>query len=344
MNYIETLIAFCGIILLVSLIITTVNQMIISLFNLRGRNLKWGLKLLFNEIKPEVSATIDLAVNKILKYPLISKTKYRLAPVIRLEELNKLIVKFSKLAVSDQITEKELKYFKSLVLIKKEITDWFDNAGDRMSERFALYSRYITIGVAAILAISFQMDSIYIFKSILKDQELKNALIIQAESLLENQSGLTEQWNLYQVSLDSLGKEMDMEYYSPIPVFSSKASAESWLITQLQISGKNADSLLVRFNNLSASINRERLIYLDEQLSSLRAKLLNTMPELFTMKYGWNMNEWLLSKYFGILISIILLSLGAPFWFNALKNLVNLRSKVMQSEEKERTERRQTTN
>jgi hypothetical protein len=41
----------------------------------------------------------------------------------------------------------------------------------------------------------------------------------------------------------------------------------------------------------------------------------------------------------GALISIVLMSLGAPFWFNTLKNLVNLRSIVAKREEDERTEK-----
>jgi len=39
---------------------------------------------------------------------------------------------------------------------------------------------------------------------------------------------------------------------------------------------------------------------------------------------------------FGMLLSVVLLSLGAPFWFTALKNLTGLRSVVARKEEQER--------
>jgi hypothetical protein len=42
----------------------------------------------------------------------------------------------------------------------------------------------------------------------------------------------------------------------------------------------------------------------------------------------------------GVLLSAALLSLGAPFWFNALKQLSSLRSIVANKEENERDERR----
>jgi hypothetical protein len=50
---------------------------------------------------------------------------------------------------------------------------------------------------------------------------------------------------------------------------------------------------------------------------------------------------WEFSKILGILITIILLSLGAPFWFNVLKNLTNLRTRLMQNEEQERLKRQE---
>ena len=45
---------------------------------------------------------------------------------------------------------------------------------------------------------------------------------------------------------------------------------------------------------------------------------------------GWNAAHW-----FGVLFSVGLLSLGAPFWYNALKNLTSLRSAVAQIISKE---------
>jgi hypothetical protein len=44
----------------------------------------------------------------------------------------------------------------------------------------------------------------------------------------------------------------------------------------------------------------------------------------------------------GIALSALLLSLGAPFWYNALKNLVKLRSALANKEEQQRQERQST--
>jgi hypothetical protein len=59
----------------------------------------------------------------------------------------------------------------------------------------------------------------------------------------------------------------------------------------------------------------------------------NTGFELFPDSRGrWNTGRRSYKGHLvGILFSVALLSLGAPFWYNTLKNLVNLRSQVAQN-------------
>jgi hypothetical protein len=44
-------------------------------------------------------------------------------------------------------------------------------------------------------------------------------------------------------------------------------------------------------------------------------------------------------KFLGILLTSMLLSLGAPFWYNALKNLIRLRSLIAQKDDDQRLNR-----
>jgi hypothetical protein len=55
-------------------------------------------------------------------------------------------------------------------------------------------------------------------------------------------------------------------------------------------------------------------------------------------KARWDPDNWLL-KVIGILLSAVLLSLGAPFWYNALQNLVRLRSILASKDDQQRQER-----
>jgi hypothetical protein len=55
----------------------------------------------------------------------------------------------------------------------------------------------------------------------------------------------------------------------------------------------------------------------------------------------WSAENWPL-KLLGILLTAMLLSLGAPFWYNALKNLVRLRSLIASKDDSQRVERQST--
>ena len=52
----------------------------------------------------------------------------------------------------------------------------------------------------------------------------------------------------------------------------------------------------------------------------------------------WGEGDWM-SKLLGILVTAMLLSLGAPFWYNALKNLIRLRSLIAQKDDNQRLSR-----
>ena len=101
MQYLEMLIAFSGVILLASLMVTLITQLVVAAANLRGKNLVWGLKLLMNNIVQQEGETVDTLLQKIVDYPLVART-YRLfkleitrtAQVIRREEFIQLLEKY----------------------------------------------------------------------------------------------------------------------------------------------------------------------------------------------------------------------------------------------------------
>jgi hypothetical protein len=49
-------------------------------------------------------------------------------------------------------------------------------------------------------------------------------------------------------------------------------------------------------------------------------------PSIWSNFFGWDLWGWFFKKIFGLSITIFAISLGAPFWFDLLKNLINLRS------------------
>jgi len=52
----------------------------------------------------------------------------------------------------------------------------------------------------------------------------------------------------------------------------------------------------------------------------------------------WTADNWAM-KLMGIVLTALLLSLGAPFWYNALQNLIRLRSVIASKDDQQRDER-----
>ena len=96
LTHLDALVSLCVVLLLGSLLVTVITQIVISVFNLRGRNLFWGINRLLHELQPGMKDEIDEIVDKLLTFPLIAKSKKRYATVIRVEELSKLLLKFSE--------------------------------------------------------------------------------------------------------------------------------------------------------------------------------------------------------------------------------------------------------
>ena len=99
LDSIDTLIGFALIFTVVSLLITIFVQIVVSLLNLRGRNLAWGVAEAFEAIAPELKAEVgkqgkNLA-DHLLKDPLLSGSQFLdhvgTAKAVRAEELFDLL-------------------------------------------------------------------------------------------------------------------------------------------------------------------------------------------------------------------------------------------------------------
>jgi hypothetical protein len=87
-----------------------------------------------------------------------------------------------------------------------------------------------------------------------------------------------------------------------------------------------ADKLLLAFGRLVQEKSREKFNQARNQFADVTDAFSKTrfqlMPDPYPGPGEWS---WPLPHLLGILASAALLSLGAPFWFNVLKSLANLR-------------------
>ena len=127
-----------------------------------------------------------------------------------------------------------------------------------------------------------------------------------------------------------------------VPSFRTLADAEKWLSDDLkddvkaqrkqELIGKYKGMVLTALGRKIGDINRT-LKETGIQLVPEHAKI--TGPVEFA-KFLFDFKSK--RNFLGILLTAGLLALGAPFWYNALKNLVNLRPMVAQRQDQQKKE------
>jgi hypothetical protein len=390
--HLDALIAFVGVILLASLIVTALTQMAIALFNLRGRNLIWGLKRLVVQIEPSLAEDADAVVRKILTNPLISSggelkgfwARFRRLPsVVRREEFSHLLVKLAEskdvdefgkeavqglraLAAVDPEELKKIKKqldalpadwraavanelkkasvfafdrFKAARLKIMELEAWFDRISDRMSQQFSRNSKIISVGLAVLVVVFFRLDSIQLLKRVYTDQELRARLVASVDYIRDMGAAVLEGASLYDEAFKVLQGKVNGLTMPTQPIHSND-DAVLWLKSNPP-EGITEEKLLKEYDAALTEAIQAKLGTLGDMLATSRTVLNKMGLEIFGEGHVFRgmVSSW--QSVLGRIISIILLSLGAPFWFNMLKNLTNLRTRLMQNEEKERLKRQE---
>src|SRR5436190_17870900 len=102
LEHFDTVIGFVVILSGVSLLVTTLIQMVSALFGLRGSNLRWGIETLLTQLDPNLEAHAAEISREVLHHPLISDStfsgfrlkllqRWRFASAIRKDELIEIL-------------------------------------------------------------------------------------------------------------------------------------------------------------------------------------------------------------------------------------------------------------
>jgi hypothetical protein len=315
----DILIGVTTVLLLFSMAVTLITQTVTTILQRRGKHLLSGLADLMQQLGiPDRSCAEKIAAT-LLTHPLIAEPGGKLGMVIHRAEFIKLLLDFAggnsasvleedarkaliatlaRNGISDPETTLKNIWAMSLQLegsnpeLANHVRDglaivhegasdfvarvhfWFDQTIDRVNHRFARSTHWVTLGAAALVTLTLQLDVIAVIDRLSVDEQTRAAFVSQAtrQYAAESANGAPDLMT-------------DMAAYS---LFNSAGlitlpSSENWL-------------------------------------------------RQFTYTRKWP----------GMALSILLLSLGAPFWYNVLKDLIGLRSQLARNDEAQRWQRQTT--
>ncbi|QJD30495.1 hypothetical protein [Methylococcus geothermalis] len=225
-----------------------------------------------------------------------------------------------------------------------KINAWFDQTIDRVSERFTASTRMITVACSVAVVAAVQLDTIDIINRLSIDEGLRNALVEKAFALDERprdpgrpeRSGDTSK---PRVSAGSSGNA------SPVPSPYAKGSNGTPASPGRTDEAKGKPPV-VSTAPASASMPQPAVSAPDPTgkpaPASVRTDLeylqdLGLINVLGSSKSWYG--RWREVNPIGMILSVFLLSLGAPFWYAVLQNLLKLRGILAVKDDEQRRER-----
>jgi hypothetical protein len=365
LTYLDILIGFALVMLLASSIVTVLSQWLLNLRNYRAVILREGLKRLLIQVDANLAPQADKIAKTVLLHPLVAGVNWngkdREGVVIQREQLARVLLEVAATqlqlgndgahikalrkaldldetdgdtpkalleAIQARIVQLEIEFpsaathmLRARAIVENAsarfisgLMSWFDETSGRMTQIFAQHARALTISLSAIVAIVLPLDSIDLLRRLALDEAVRSRLV-EAAQKLEQRPG-TAEWTDGQS-----GGGTTQETNQPQGHIESDTSQ----------AGKNQPKTASSSSEY-AEVRRLR--------TDLEALAIIPSGGVWTLLSQPKGGEKLLDALPGILLSICLMSLGAPFWFEALKHLLKLRPTLAQTEEKERQERK----
>jgi hypothetical protein len=334
LEHFDSILAFVLIITGVSLIITTLTQMVSALLGLRGTNLRWGIKTLLANIDPNLKEYAEEISNTVLQHSLASDSafskfkdsfsRWRLASAIRQDELVGILKLLahppagptagtlsapSAAALQKSFEALDPKAADDVAKVAEAVKKMFPND-------FARAQSLLTPALDSAASLPVKIDQW--FDSVMDRSAQRFAL-------------QTRIWTVVFAVIVAFGLQLDA--FHLFTRLGSDAQVRAQVLATADVLNKQGAALTAKSTNSSPT---DALQADAAQLNSLLTN--NLMLQIVPQPYPNPIyQDWSPANraFWGILTSAALLSLGAPFWFNALKELSNLQPVVANKQQAE---------
>jgi hypothetical protein len=322
--------------------------MLMLIFNLRGNNLRWGVQRLIEKVIPEYRKDAKLLADKVLTHDSLSHTLGRYAVAIRPGELALVLKDLAGSAPKeDDELGKTVKAAAAEVLTKvqaaeSDVLTWFNTIMDRTTERFVIRTRVVTAIFAFGLAFALHIDTPHIVAQLSSNPEVRAAVVSAAlKDAVPHYDELHKMDPLPVEAIRALAKTYPAEAGMLETHTGSRTRAEgrAWLaknVPEAAALRKLLDEYEAQFDALGQKRVQDLHADYEKVRGWVEASKLELGPDTATYcdlkapEFVWPLSRCgptgvNLKHLLGMFVSALFLSLGAPFWFNALRNMSNLR-------------------
>lgn len=342
LDVLAIVIAFAAVMLLLSLLVTSLAQATQAALRLRARNLQSGLaSILDPEFKSGARAlaasllnSVEVSVLRRRKDPTSWFSRLR-GPFVSWVEPQRLREALTKeVGDKSEPSAKEEKADEEPATSAVDVdatVERFRRLDAPLKKRFALAMRMISVSWALIVALVFQVSTPMLLERLSTDPEYRERLAGRAEEILEyggEALGRLEVGDASETALERLMERHpelrgEVEEATSEEVF-PEAAAED--LAEFLEQSPDRESLVEEYKSLLTEELEERreVAVAEAREATSQLAAIDITPWRYGGRFYWD-RGLKLANLLGVLVTAILLTLGAPFWFNTLKQAVALR-------------------
>jgi hypothetical protein len=223
----------------------------------------------------------------------------------------------------------------------KKFHKWTCICEERAQQWLTMHTRILTIIFAFVAAFWLQLDTVEIFRFVSSNKLARDKLVAQA-GVVEAQAArvLGDSSSVLKDALkDWSEKQTNPDIKSKLDDIEVKDNDTREEVQAKVIKALNGETPIDSFDSIVNAAASRRVEKQAANFKTVKADLDKAGFDVFPQtEWRWEKGWWngCRQHFWGILFSVGLLSLGAPFWYNALKNLTNLKSVVAQNISKEK--------
>jgi hypothetical protein len=338
------MIGFSGVMLVLSLVVTALVQATVHFMALRARNLQYGLAALLAGTIKDINEpqAKELARRVLLSKHLMPglsesvgdrlglKLMGRRCTYVRSEHLRMALEEDRHVAPTEAGKASAGKSRAPRIKDTEDIDGvmkWFPRLEDKLKQRYLSIVRVITVVWAVLIAVYFQVSSPALLHRLSTDPEFRVQAERAARSVLDEYEELSSELLTYQDvsdrALDQLGGK-----YEDLALLLEEASGigdgRADIVAELELILENRPE--------RTAVIREYGALLDELYRKAYVQAVGVAESEVSRLAMLDITPWRAGGQFyrefsnivGVLMTTILISFGAPFWFNKLRQLVNL--------------------
>lgn len=334
----EIAISLIFVFLIVSLIVTAINEIITALFKLRPKMLWRGLSSILDDpalreqfykngliVNAKRASAAEMVPASDKNHPSyidprnftkaltmvlgLERQTSAGAPAITLDQVKKSVGEMPESRIKDVLLSALSDVQQGLQDFEKSLEAWYKTAMDRLSGEFKRHNQAFSFLIGLLIAIGMNVDTIAIVSRLNADDELRRAVVAEAVDFADDEGNLGNCTPPAAGAADTAGAD---------PQEPATADEEAAL--------KTIECYVATLGPLLNQLSEAAIGWPDQAHDAASTAGGRTYVTF-----------WLL-KILGCLFTAFAVTLGAPFWFDLLKRFVNIRSSGVKPEEKKQEE------